>query len=90
MTFLGTPIGRREPQRWVANVDGTEQRLLPDVYGIPCRSNPAGTWSPDGSRIVCAEASRVIVVDIATGVASPVAVGRGAIWLDDHTLLVSI
>jgi Tol biopolymer transport system component len=90
VTFLGKQIGRREPQRWVANADGTEQRLLPDVYGIPCRSNPAGTWSPDGSRIVCAEASRVIVVDIATGVASPVTVGRGAIWLDDDTLLVSL
>jgi dipeptidyl aminopeptidase/acylaminoacyl peptidase len=90
VTFLGTPIGRPEPQRWVANADGTGRRLLPDVYGIPCRSNPAGTWSSDGSRIVCAEASRVIVVDIATGVASPVAVGRGAIWLDDDTLLVSL
>jgi Tol biopolymer transport system component len=90
MTFLGSQIGRPEPQRWVANTDGTERRLLPDVYGIPCRSNPAGTWSADGSRIVCAEASRVIVVDIATGVPSPVAVGRGAIWLDDHTLLVSV
>ena len=90
VTFLGSQIGRPEPQRWVANADGTERRLLPDVYGIPCRSNPAGTWSADGSRIVCAEASRVIVVDIATGVASPVAVGRAAIWLDDDTLLVSV
>ena len=90
VTFLGSQIGRPEPQRWVANADGTDRRLLPDVYGIPCRSNPAGTWSADGSRIVCAEASRVIVVDIATGVASPVAVGRGAIWLDDDTLLVSV
>jgi Tol biopolymer transport system component len=90
VTFLGTEIGRPRPQRWVANADGTERRLLPDVYGIPCRSNPAGTWSPDGSRIVCSEASRVIVIDIATGAASPVARGRGAIWLDDHTLLVSV
>jgi dipeptidyl aminopeptidase/acylaminoacyl peptidase len=90
VTFLGTQIGRQEPQRWVADADGSERRLLPDVYGITCRSNPAGTWSPDGSRIVCAEASRVIVVDIATGVASPVAVGRGAIWLDDDNLLVSL
>jgi Tol biopolymer transport system component len=90
MTFLGSEIGGPGPQRWVAKVDGTERRLLPDVYGIPCWSNPAGTWSPDGSRIVCSEASRVIVIDIATGEASPVAVGRGAIWLDDHTLLVSL
>jgi Tol biopolymer transport system component len=90
VTFLGSEIGRPGPQRWVAKVDGTERRLLPDVYGIPCWSNPAGAWSPDGSRIVCSEASRVIVIDIATGEASPVAVGRGAIWLNDHRLLVSV
>jgi Tol biopolymer transport system component len=90
VTFLGSEIGQPGPQRWVANADGTELRLLPDVYGIPCESNPAGTWSPDGSRIVCSEASRIIVVDIATGRASPVAQGRGGIWLDDHTLLVSV
>jgi hypothetical protein len=84
VTFLA---GRH---RWVANADGTNWRLLPDVYGIPCRSTPAGTWSPDGSRIVCSEASKVIVLDIATGAATPVAYGRGSIWLDDHTLLVSV
>jgi Tol biopolymer transport system component len=90
VTFLGSQIDGPGPQRWVADSDGTERRLLPDVYGIPCRSNPAGTWSADGSRILCAEASRVIVVDVATGDASPVAQGRGAIWLDDDTLLVSV
>ena len=90
VTFLGSGFGRPEPQRWVANADGTERRLLPEVYGIPCRSTPTGTWSADGSRIVCSEASRVIVVDIATRAARPVASGRGAIWLDDHTLLVSV
>jgi Tol biopolymer transport system component len=90
VTFLGSQVGGRGPQRWVANADGTERRLLPDVYGIPCRSNPAGTWSADGSQLVCAEASKVILVDIATGAAAPVAQGRGAIWLDDDTLLVSV
>jgi Tol biopolymer transport system component len=90
VTFLGSEIGGPGPERWMANADGTERRLLPNVYGLPCGSNPAGTWSPDGSRIVCREASKVIVIDIATGRASPVAQGRGAIWLDDHTLLVSV
>ena len=61
----------------------------------PCpwtASNPAGTWSPDGSRIVCSDYSgkRIVVVDIATGEASPVAKGSGAIWLDRHTLLVEV
>jgi Tol biopolymer transport system component len=90
VTFLGSQIGGPGPLRWVGDTDGTERRLLPDVYGIPCRSIPTGTWSADGSRIVCSEASRVIVVDITTGAATPVANGRGAIWLDDHTLLVSV
>jgi len=90
VTFLASQIDTSGLQRWVANADGTERRLLPNVYGIPCRSAPANTWSPDGSGIVCAEASRVIVIDIATGSASSVAQGRGAIWLDDHTLLVSV
>jgi hypothetical protein len=39
---------------------------------------------------VCSEASKVIVVDITTGAVTPVANGRGVIWLDDHTLLVSV
>jgi len=90
VTFLGSQIGGPGLRRWVANTDGTERRLIPDVYGIRCRSTPTGTWSADGSRIVCSEASRVIVVDIATEAATPVAYGRAAIWLDDHTLLVSI
>ena len=90
VTFLGSQIGGPGQQRWVANTDGTERRLLPDVYGIPCRSIPTGTWSADGSRIVCAEASKVIVLDIATGAATSLADGRSAVWLDDHTLLVSV
>jgi hypothetical protein len=57
-------------------------------------SNPAGTWSPDGSRIVAtglnesAQWRAIIVVDIATGTSTPVAEGSVAIWLDDHTLLI--
>jgi Tol biopolymer transport system component len=90
LTFLDGGPYDPEARRWVASADGTERRLLPGVYGIPCMSNPAGTWSPDGGRIVCREASRIVVIDIATGDASPVAVGREAIWLDDHTLLVSL
>lgn len=90
VTFLGSRIDSPGQRRWVANADGTERRFLANVYGIPCWSTPAGTWSPDGNRIVCSEASKVIVLDIATGAATPVAYGRQAIWLDDHTLLVSV
>ena len=89
VTFLGSQIGG-PGGRWVADTDGTDRRLLPNVYGIPCLSTPAGAWSPDGSRIVCSEASKVIVLDSATAAATPVATGRGAIWLNDHTLLVSV
>jgi hypothetical protein len=82
----------------VANADGTERRVIPGYV-----SNPAGTWSPDGSRIVdlschgiesaenCSAPYAIIVVDIATGDALPrVADGVGAIWLDDHTLLIDV
>ena len=69
------------------NADGTERRTIRG-YG----SNPAGMWSPDGSRIVCLGTGHggIIVVDIATGDASLVAEGTEAIWLDDHTLLVEV
>ena len=89
VTFLGSQFGG-PGGRWVTNTDGTNRRLLPTVYGIACRSTPTGTWSPDGSRIVCSEASKVVVLDIATGAATPVADGRRAIWLDDRTLVVSV
>jgi Tol biopolymer transport system component len=83
------------PCRFVANAEGTDRRVIPGY-----EANPAGTWSPDGSRIVdlscrgienaedCSPPSSVTVVDVATGRASHVALGYGAIWLDDHTLLV--
>jgi Tol biopolymer transport system component len=87
VTFLGTGIGRPGPHRWVANANGTERRR------VPCNGwvDPSGTWSPDGNRIVCpGSATRVVVVDSATGDASPAAEGSGAIWLDGHTLLVEV
>lgn len=92
VTFLGCESGDHTcPKRYVANVDGTGKRLLPGWM-----SNPAGTWSPDGSRIVClggveGSTANIIVVDIATGLASPATYGSsGAIWLDRHTLLVEV
>ena len=54
-------------------------------------SDPAGTWSPDGSRIVYLDPEdRIIVVDVETGHHSSVAEGREAIWLGGHTLLVEV
>lgn len=87
VTFLGCEVDVAGcARRFVANVDGTERRPLPGWV-----SNPAGTWSPDGSRIVCLGADGgVVVVDIATGDAFTVAEGRGAIWLDDQRLLVEV
>jgi hypothetical protein len=84
LTFTGPE------RRWVANADGTERRALPGCYD----SIPAGTWSPDGSRIVCNDYESppsyhtLHVIDVATGDARRVARGIAAIWLDDHTLLV--
>jgi Tol biopolymer transport system component len=85
VTMMGNEIGGPGAGRFVANADGTELRSIP-VGG----SNPAGTWSPDGSKIVCSDYSgkNILVVDIATGETSRVAKGGAAIWLDGHTLLV--
>jgi Tol biopolymer transport system component len=91
VTFLGggfpTPEGHCGPCRLLANADGTERRVVHFCYG----SHPAGTWSRDGTRIVCQGGIRerdVIVVDITTGRTSGVARGSGAIWVGDRTLLV--
>ena len=92
VTMMGSEIGGPGAIRFVANADGTGLRSLPGSF-----SDPAGTWSPDGSRVVGirfglnGDGSRsIIVIDIATGDASPVAQGNGAIWVDDHTLLIDV
>jgi Tol biopolymer transport system component len=96
VTFLGGEWpkegpGHCGPCRFVANADGTERRVIPGGM-----SNPAGTWSPDGSRIVANDVTDalpdafIVIVDIATGNASRVAAGSAAIWLDRHTLLVEV
>ena len=96
LTYHGTEVTHAGPGRFLSNVDGSGFRLLPGY-----ETNPAGAWSPDGSRIVdlacrgienaenCTPTNAVIVVDVATGDASQIlALGVGAIWLDDHTLLI--
>ena len=90
VTMMGHEVGGPGAIQFVANADGTELRSIPG-HSL----NPAGTWSPDGSRIVCLERdtrhSGIIVVDIAKGDASQLlALGIGAIWLDDHTLLIDV
>ena len=45
--------------------------------------------SPDGSRIAYQDGDSIWVVDVSTGEASEVAVGRMAAWLDDDTLIVA-
>lgn len=87
VTMMGHEINGPGALRFVANVDGTGLRSIPEGG-----SNPAGTWSPDGKRIVCSDYSGkvILVVDIATGDASRVAKGTAAIWLDRHTLLVEV
>lgn len=87
VTMIGNEINGPGAIRFVANVDGTELRSIPEGG-----SNPAGTWSPDGRRIVCTDYARknILVVDVASGHASRVARGRGAIWFGDHSLLVDV
>jgi Tol biopolymer transport system component len=94
VTYLGSGFpesGEDEhcgPCRFVANVDGTGRRFIGGWM-----ANPAGTWSPDSSRIVTGTGypnGGIWVIDIATGEKEQAARGRMAIWLDDHTLLVEV
>jgi hypothetical protein len=88
LTFMGHRIGGPGAIRFVTNADGTDWRSIGS-----CISNPAGTWSPDGSRIVCGPNGPppgIRVIDIATGHTTRVAKGQVAIWLDGHTLLVEV
>jgi WD40 repeat protein len=84
-------VGSADVTRWVADADGTGLRELPGCY----EAIPAGTWSPDGSRIACNESlpptyAVILVVDVATGDARRVASGVSATWLDDHRLVVEV
>jgi Tol biopolymer transport system component len=85
--FMGNEVGGPGALRFMVNADGTELRSMRGRG-----SNPAGMWSPDGSRIVALEPDRshgrIIVIDVVTGDAVQVTEGSEAIWLDDHTLLV--
>jgi Tol biopolymer transport system component len=85
VTMTGHEVGGPGAAVFLSKADGTQRRVIP-AYG----TDPAGTWSPDGSRIVVLGYSghRIIVVNIATGHAASVAEGERAIWLDDHTLLI--
>lgn len=89
VTMIGYLVDGPGAARFVVKADGTGLRYVRG-YG----SNPGGMWSPDGRRIVCLRSDRghrgIIVVDVATGDTSLVAEGSEAIWLDDHTLLVSV
>ena len=87
-------IGASCCYRVLGNIDGTDMKPLGNVDGTGIAlgsSNASGTWSPVGDRIVTvAEIDGIAVTDVATGQVEIVARGNGAIWLDDHTLLVEV
>jgi Tol biopolymer transport system component len=90
VTFGGHEVGGPGALRFVVKADGTDLRYIRGRS-----SNPAGLWSPDGSRIVALKPDTrhgsIIVVDVVTRDALIVAAeGREAIWLDGHTLLVEV
>ena len=92
VTMLGHKIGGPGALLFLATTDGSELlRLGPADY---CASYPAGTWSPDGSRIVCSGVTRAVTViefdprEVKLVASEHVADGTGAIWVNDHTLLV--
>jgi Tol biopolymer transport system component len=87
VTMMGNEPDGPGAGRFVANADGTDLR---SIGGRAGESTPAGTWSSDGTRIVCVDyvGNHILVVDVATGEVTRVGEGTAAIWLDGHTLLV--
>jgi WD40 repeat protein len=92
VTMLGNEIDGPGALLFVATTDFSEVlQLGPADY---CASYPAGTWSPDGTRIVCSGVTRAVTVvefdprDLKLVASEHVTDGTGAIWVDDHTLLV--
>ncbi len=84
LRYHGKVVEHAGPGRFLSKLDGTGLRLLPCYEG-----NPAGMWSPDGTRIACfGGGSRVVVVNVVTGKVTRVGKGTMATWIDDHTLLV--
>jgi dipeptidyl aminopeptidase/acylaminoacyl peptidase len=98
VTYLGSgvpasgEVDHCGPCRFLANVDGTDSRIIPGMHG-----NPPGTWSPDGTRIVATDGGYVgpppvpeiiVIVDVVSRELMTVANGRAAIWIDDQTLLI--
>lgn len=67
----------------MANTDGTDARVVGGPEG-------RGPWSPGGTRIVFGgfPTFKVFVWHAATAEVTNVTKGRGAVWLDDHTLIV--
>jgi hypothetical protein len=90
VTMIGGMVPGGCCYRVVGNIDGTDMRPLteePEIWS----SNASGTWSPDGDRILAgASVDGIAVIDVSTGQVEVVARGNGAIWLDDHTLLVEV
>lgn len=87
VTYLAEAKDGTGPVRWLANADGSDQRVIPGDES----SEGGGAWSPDGSRIACSdgESGGIVLVDVADPQPSlAIAKGEGAVWLDDQTLLV--
>jgi Tol biopolymer transport system component len=90
VTMVGGPFQGGCCTRLIMNIDGTDMRILTQQYEI-WSSNASGTWSPNGDRIVAEGGiDGIAVIDVATGKVEIVARGNGALWLDDHTLLVEV
>lgn len=91
VTMLGNEIDGPGALLFLATTDFSE--VLQMGPADSCAPYPAGTWSPDGRRIVCSGARAVTVIEfdpreVKLVASEHVAEGTGAIWVDDHTLLI--
>jgi Tol biopolymer transport system component len=74
--FAGSSLVLAAPDGFTTLVEATSEIFEPKM-------------SPDGSRIAYQDGDLIYVVDISTGEASQVAVGRMAAWVDNETLIVA-
>lgn len=89
VTFLGNEVAGPGALRFIAATDGSQPRQLGQLDAGNCSwVNPSGTWSADGTRILCEGNGDVRIVDVVNGETQFATPGNGAAWLDDHTLLV--
>jgi Tol biopolymer transport system component len=78
-----TPVSKNQDRLTITGVHGGSPLLVRQRAGGWLR------WSPDGTRISYSGDDGIYVLNVATGLATKVAVGGKTEWFDDNTLIVA-